>query len=103
MNRRITIAEKFVTRDAFGGESIAWQSVGSYWAAVLPIRGREYVAIRDAGAEITTRFVMHYRAGITPAMRIEHQGALYDIIDVIDPEDGGQYLEIMARAEAVPS
>lgn len=101
LNRRITIEQKSVTRDAYGGETITWSTVAAVWAAVLPIRGREYVAIRQAGAELTTRFVIHYRAGVTPAMRVSYNGATYNIEEVIDSEDGHRFLELMARAEAV--
>lgn len=103
LNKRITISQKNVTRDAYGGESIQWEAFCTVWAAVLPIRGREYVAIRDAGAELTTRFLIRYRSGITPAMRIEYGGAMYDIIDVINPQEARTHMEIMARAEAVAS
>lgn len=103
LNRRITIQSKTVTRDAYGGESISWTDVATVWAAVLPIRGREYVAIRQAGAEITTRFVIHYRSGITPAMRVVHGDANYDIVEVINAEDANRFLELMAMAEVVPS
>lgn len=103
LNRRITISEKEVVRDSLGGETITWTEVCTVWAAVLPIRGREYVAIRDAGAELTARFLIHYRAGITPAMRITHGMQHYEIVDVINPESSRRMLEIMARAEAVGS
>ena len=103
LNRRIVIQEKTVTRDAYGGESISWTDVATVWAAVLPIRGREYVAIREAGAELTTRFVIRHRDGVTPAMRIAYGGGYYNIESVIDSEDGHRFLELMARAEAVES
>jgi len=103
LNRRIRIESKSVVRDAYGGETITWTLVAEVWAAVLPIRGREYVAIRQAGAELTTRFLIRYRSGVTPAMRIVYDGANYDIVDVINPQDGNEHLEIMATAEAVAS
>lgn len=103
LNRRITIQQKSVSRDAYGGESITWTDVATVWAAVLPIRGREYVAIRAAGAELTTRFVIRHRDGVTPAMRVSHGGGYYNIEEVIDSEDGHRFLELMARAEAVES
>lgn len=103
LNRRITIEEKSVARDSYGGESITWSAVATVWAAVLPIRGREYVAIRQAGAELTTRFLIRYMAGITPAMRVVYDGAAYYIREVIDPQDRHDHLELMTTAEAPES
>jgi SPP1 family predicted phage head-tail adaptor len=103
MNRRIVIREKSVTRDAYGAEVITWGTVATVWAAVLPVRGREYVAMREAQADITTRFLIRYRAGITPAMQIQFDGTDYGIVEVINPGDARETLELMARAEAPAS
>ena len=103
LNRRVTIQSKSVTRDAYGAEVITWAHVVEVWAAVLPVRGREYVALREAQADLTTRFVIRYRAGITPAMRVVYGDANYDIEEVIDAEDAHHVLELMARAEAPAS
>ena len=103
LNRRITIQEKTVTRDAYGAEVIDWTEVAEVWAAVLPIRGSEYVSLQMAQADLTTRFVIRYRAGVTPAMRIVYGDAVYDIKEVIDVRDSHRSLELMARAEAVAS
>ena len=103
LNRRIVIREKSVSRDAYGAEVITWDTVATVWAAVLPVRGREYVAMREAQADITTRFLIRYRAGITPAMQIQFGGANYGIVEVINPGDARETLELMARAEAPAS
>lgn len=103
LNRRITIEEKSVSRDSYGAEVITWSEVVTVWAAVLPVRGREYIAMRQAQADVTTRFVIHYRAGLTPAMRVLYNGAHYGIVEVIDTEDGHRFIEMMARAEAPAS
>lgn len=104
LNRRVSVQQKVVTRDAFGGEAITWQTVADVWAAQMPVRGREYVALRAAGAEITTRFVIRYRSGITPAMRVvDEAGAQYNVVEVINPDDARQFLELMASAEVVPT
>ena len=104
LRQRITIQQKTVTRDAYGAEVITWADVVTDEpAAVLPIRGREYVALKQAQADVTTRFVIRYRSGITPAMRILHGSAVYDITDVINPKEGDRTLELMASAPAVAS
>lgn len=103
LNRRVTIQQKSVTRDAIGAEVIAWVDVATVWAEVSPYSGREFVALRQAQDEITTRITIRYRSGITPAMRIVHGQAKYDIVHVIDKSDAHVALELVARAEAVPT
>ncbi len=103
LNRRVTLQQKSVTRDALGAEVVTWVDVATVWAEVSPYSGREFVALRQAQDEITTRITIRYRRGVTPAMRVVHGEAKYDIVHVIDRNDAHVSLELVARAEAVPS
>lgn len=82
----ITIEQKSVTRDGYGGEVVVWTTFCTTWARIYPLTGRELFAAQAVQSEITAKFLMQYVAGITPAMRINHDGRHYDIHAVIDPE-----------------
>ena len=56
-----------------------------------------------AQSDITTRITIRYRAGVTSAMRVLHDGAEYNIREVINPRSGNESLELMCVAEAVAS
>lgn len=99
MDQRVTLLEKSVTRDALGGEVIAWTDRGNVWAEVTPLRGREYFAAQQINPEYSTRFRIHYDDAptITSAWRLEWRSAQYDIIDVIDVDARKRTFEIMTR------
>lgn len=101
LSERITIQQKSVTRDTVGAEVITWSTVATVWAAVEPLRGREFVAIRQTTTDITTRFLIRYRSGITAAMRILLGSQAYNIVEVINPRMRNVELELMAYAEQV--
>jgi SPP1 family predicted phage head-tail adaptor len=101
LSERIAIQEKYVSRDDLGAEVITWVEIAEVWASAEPIRGREYVALRAAQADITTRFVIRHRSGLTPAMRVQWGDAYYDIIEVIDVHGRHRWLELMCIAQAV--
>jgi len=79
MRHRIEILEKSVTQNSAGEEVITWSGVGDYWASVEPIRGREFVEMRQGQAEITTRIRMRFRDGIKATHRVRYDGRLFEI------------------------
>ena len=56
-------------------------------AAIEPINGREYFAQDSRHAEVTTRFRIRYREGITNKMRIRYGTRYYNIVSVILPNE----------------
>lgn len=97
LRQRVTIQDKSVVRDSYGGETITWMNVAEVWAAVEPLQGREYIEARQAMAEVTTRIRMRYRSGITPEMRIEHGSQIFEILAVIHVKDLQRELHMMCR------
>lgn len=103
LDQRVTIQTKQVTRDAFLAEIIAWVDVATVWMQVQPLSGREYVAMRQAQSDVTTRFRGRYRAGITTAQRLVWRGVAYNITEVIEPDAARAVLELLAFAESTPT
>ncbi len=95
LNRRITLQRKTGATDSYGAEIATWTDVATVWAAIEPLSGREFFASRQINAELTTRIVIRYLAGVVPAMRIVHGAKLYDILSVIDPRDAHVELQLM--------
>lgn len=100
LNESVTVQSKTVTRDAYGAEAITWTTVATMPAAAEPISGREYLAMRAAQADISIRFRLRYRAGISPAMRVRWRNNNYDIVEVINPRAADRELQLLCRGEA---
>lgn len=74
-----------------------WVIVGTCWASVHPLRGREIIAA-DAVASITdVRVRMRYRPGITSAMQVLHGSDTYEITSVIDVKSARRELELLCK------
>jgi SPP1 family predicted phage head-tail adaptor len=80
----ITIEQKSITRDTYGGEVVAWSTFCTTWSRILPLNGRELFAAQAVQSEITGKILMQYIAGLSTGMRITHEGKHYDIHAVID-------------------
>jgi len=83
---RITIEEKSVTRDSYGGEVVTWTEFAQVWASVSSVTGREFFGSAQVNATVTTKFGIRYLADITTAMRISYDGELYNIVAVLDTD-----------------
>ncbi len=94
---RITLQELVTGQDEAGQPVDMWQDVATVWAAVEPLRGREYFAAQQVQAEVTTRIRIRYRRGIRPEMRVLYDGRLFNILSVIDPEERHVELQLMCR------
>lgn len=94
-NRIVSIQRKTTTTDSYGGQVATWTTYATVWASVMPLKGRELIAAQAAQSEVTTRIGMYYRADVRPADRILHGSNIYNIMSVIDPEDGHRELQIM--------
>lgn len=97
LRHRITIERPDRQRDPLTGEWIAvwtpvWESVP---AAIEPLSAREFIAAQAVQSEVTARIVIRYREGVTAAMRIVHNGQIYNIHGVLpDPDSGRSYLTL---------
>jgi len=62
-------------------------------AQIVPLSVREFIASQSVQSGITTRIVIRYRAGLDAAMRILHNGRIYNPQGwLADADSGIQYL-----------
>lgn len=67
------------------------------WAAIEPLRGREFFAAQAVNAEVTTRIRIRYREGIDRTMIVRHKGHTFEILYKIDPEFRHEELQLMCK------
>lgn len=100
---RITLERPVETAAPSGAPALRWERVGRFWAAVEPIRGREYFSANQIRDEVDAKITLRYMQGIevTPCMRIRHQETLYNIQSVIDVKSAHRTLELMCQTKEV--
>ena len=99
LRQRVTIQEKSVTQNDYGEEVVIWVDYYTTWAAVEPVRGREFYEREMAGAEADTRIVIRWPRSleIKPEMRVKHGSRYYDIVAVIRVEERLREIQLMCR------
>lgn len=100
LRHRIIIQFRENTRGDYGQEVETWADLVTVWAAIWPIKGREYFSADQVQSEITHRIRIRHRRRITPENRISYKGRIFDIRSIINPDERGEYLDIMATEKA---
>lgn len=97
LRHRVTIQQKDPTQDQYGEQVPTWNQVAEVWAAVEPLRGREFLEAQRVGAEVTTRIRIRHRDEITPEMRVVWGDHVYDIKAVIHVEERQREIHLMCK------
>jgi len=79
MDARITLRQRAVARDAFGGEQVTWSEWARPWAKRVELSGREYLAAKQVTPEVVRKYVILWRPGVTESMTVEADGQVWDI------------------------
>lgn len=97
LNQQVQLQQRQAATNGLREAVGAWVDMGSpAWAQVTFLAGREQLAAGAAQQTADARFVLRYRAGVTPSMRLVHKGRPFDIVSA-EPVDGGiEWLEILA-------
>ena len=101
LRERITIEDKTVTQDGYGAEVITWSSVGTFWGAVEPLAGREFLEGRQLIAEVTTRIRLRYQpdVDIRPEMRAEYRGRYFEVVAVLHIKERKREIHLMCTED----
>jgi SPP1 family predicted phage head-tail adaptor len=102
LDQRITLQQRAPGQDSLGQANGAWTNLAvnpTVWARAEPLRGREFFAAGQQQHELTTRFVIRYRAdveAITGGLRVLWRGVPYDVVSPAINKDGARVeLELM--------
>lgn len=102
LKRRVTFERAVDTQDSTTGEMVrSWAALATVWARVEPLRGKEYFAAEAVQAEADTRITARWNNALSTVSekdRAQHQGAIYNIVNVIPVEAGRRELQIMCKS-----
>jgi len=97
LDQRVTIKRQTTERNDWGEVVDVLLDLGTVWAAVEPLNGRELIAAQAAMSEVTVRVRMRYRPDVKPYDQVQHGAKLYQITSVIDPRSQGAELVLMCK------
>ena len=101
LRHRIEIQSPIPGQDSYGGyDETTWTYVATVWAAIEPLKGKEYWDAQQVNAESDIRVRIRYRPGISPENRILAGSRVLNIQSVIQPLEGGREIQLLCR-EAV--
>lgn len=101
LKHRVILEAYTTTRDSFGAEIKDWIEVGTVWANIEPVSGKEYFSSKQINAEVTTKITIRHLAEINPKMRVLFKNRIFEVISVINPEEKNIALIFMCK-ESVP-
>jgi SPP1 family predicted phage head-tail adaptor len=81
------------------GETVQdWDTIenGAVWGSVEPLKARELMESGRQLGEVTHRIRCRYVAGVSPKCRVLHGARVYQIESVINGEERGIMLEMLA-------
>ena len=71
--------------------------MGSCWASVRKLVGRECLAASAAQSKVITSVVIRFRPGITSSDTLNHEGRIDNIVSVIDVRSANDELVQMCN------
>ncbi len=92
----VSIQQPVETQNEYGEAMQTWTNLKTgVWAAIKPIRGTEYWRAQQVQAEIDTRIIIRYCAGVTHKMRILNGADEYYIRNIINTDERNTELQLM--------
>ena len=98
LNKKVTIEALTTVVSGDGGSTESWQPVAEgVWAAIEPLRGREWFEAGGTQSEVDHRIRTRHRGGIKASMRVVHKDRIFDVQYVIDIKSDGRELHLMCK------
>ena len=97
MRERIVIQSQGRTTDLGGGAAVAWSTVATTWARIVPSSGSESFSGMQVTNTNTFEITMRYRTNITTTNRILWGSRTFNIRSVINNNERDKYLTVVAE------
>lgn len=102
-DQRVTHLQQIVTRDAIGGEVIAWEPAGTYWANVRTfVAAERFIAGGEQQqAKSVIQVQIRYRDGVSVTDRLRWRDQILEITSVEDRDAKKWELSLMCETVLV--
>jgi SPP1 family predicted phage head-tail adaptor len=86
LRNRLTIQQETRADDGAGGSTTSWADIGSVWARVAGVGGREFYEAKRLNPEISHQVELRYRSDIQGGMRLLWDSRVLRVESAIDPD-----------------
>lgn len=98
LRHRVTLQQPASGQDAAGQPATGWVDVATVWADVRHASGLETIKADAQTAMRKASIRIRYRAGMDPAMRVVHDGDVYEIKAVLPDRTGRAHIDLACEA-----
>lgn len=98
LDQRVTLQARATAPSGFGQNVAAWADVATVWAKATPKAGGESPEAGRKAQRTEVDFVIRWRAGVTPGMRVMWRGVPHDVSAVLDVDAARTWLLIEATS-----
>ena len=96
----VTVERATETQDSAGEPIAAWSEFSKAWAAIEPLRGREFFEAQQHYGQVTHRVEIRYLEGIAPKMRVVRGERSFDIQAVLHLEERRREIHLICTEDA---
>ena len=94
----VTIQDQTGSTNSYGEATDEdWTDFSKTRAGIYPISGREFFFCFQVNSEITHKVNMRYISGVKPNMRIKFNDRFFEIISVINFQEGNKLLQLLCK------
>lgn len=97
LRQRIIVEQAVETADGAGGVQVVWEEFTTMWAEILPAKSREELFAGQLAKSATHKITVRHNPEITTKMRVNFDGRLFNIISILNVQERGEMLEILAE------
>jgi SPP1 family predicted phage head-tail adaptor len=98
LDKRLDIEQPISTQDASGSPVVSWLAVGTVWASIEPIKGREALTSNQIIGTMDARIRIRQHpllSTMTPKWRLKYDGVIFNIVSIAHVSLGNREIEIM--------
>lgn len=93
----VTLQQRVLTQDSFGGTVETWQDFACVNASVSPLTAREFFNAAQVQADVTHKVSLRYLPNVVPAMRVKFGTRTLHVASVINVDERSVELQLLCK------
>lgn len=101
LKHRVRLEQPVRVGDGGGGDEVTWTGVAEFWAAVVPVSGRERLEFDALSAETLHTIYCRYREDVRLSHRLVLGLRVFEIRSVLNMDDDKRFLKLSCEEVVV--